>query len=246
VQTLIPAVADPPFDKLGALSLESVYPRKERQALVMALNNLLASPGFETWREGEPLDVAGLLRASDGRPRLSIVYTAHLSDEERLFVTALLLDKVRTWMRRQGGTTQLRALVYMDEIYGYFPPHPANPPTKRPLLTLLGAAAKIRDKLERRRRELAAAEQDLAGRKTEKWAALGTAICPTSASSPAASGRSPAPAPSSPRTAWRTRRSRAWRRCGPRSRSWKAIWAGRTAWTSSGCSSARSCRAGPT
>jgi hypothetical protein len=140
LETLIPAVADPPFDKLGALSLESVYPRKERQALVMALNNLLASPGFETWREGEPLDVARLLRAADGRPRLSIVYTAHLSDEERLFVTALLLDKVKTWMRQQGGTTQLRALVYMDEIYGYFPPHPANPPTKRPLLTLLKQA----------------------------------------------------------------------------------------------------------
>jgi len=140
LETLIPAVADPPFDKLGALSLESVYPRKERQALVMALNNLLASPGFETWREGEPLDVARLLRAADGRPRLSVVYTAHLSDEERLFVTALLLDKVKTWMRRQGGTTQLRALVYMDEIYGYFPPHPANPPTKRPLLTLLKQA----------------------------------------------------------------------------------------------------------
>ena len=140
LETLIPAVVDPPFDKLGALSLESVYPRKERSELAMALNNLLASPGFETWREGEPLDVARLLHAADGRPRLSIVYTAHLSDEERLFVTALLLDKVKTWMRQQGGTTQLRALIYMDEIYGYFPPHPANPPTKRPLLTLLKQA----------------------------------------------------------------------------------------------------------
>ena len=140
LEGLIPAVADPPFDKLGALPLESVYPRKERQELVMALNNLLASPGFETWRKGEPLDVARLLRAADGRPRLSIVYTAHLSDEERLFVTALLLDKVKTWMRQQAGTTQLRALIYMDEIYGYFPPHPANPPTKRPLLTLLKQA----------------------------------------------------------------------------------------------------------
>jgi hypothetical protein len=140
LETLIPAVADPPFEKLGTLSLESVYPRKERNELAMALNNLLASPGFETWREGEPLDVARLLHAADGRPRLSIVYTAHLSDEERLFVTALLLDKVKTWMRQQGGTTQLRALIYMDEIYGYFPPHPANPPTKRPLLTLLKQA----------------------------------------------------------------------------------------------------------
>jgi uncharacterized protein DUF87 len=140
LETLIPAVVDPPFEKLGALSLESVYPRKERNELAMALNNLLASPGFATWREGEALDVARLLHAADGRPRLSIVYTAHLSDEERLFVTALLLDKVKTWMRQQGGTSQLRALIYMDEIYGYFPPHPANPPTKRPLLTLLKQA----------------------------------------------------------------------------------------------------------
>jgi len=106
----------------------------------MALNNLLASPSFEAWRRGEPLDVARMLRAPDGRPRLSVVSTAHLADEERLFVTALLLDKVKTWMRRQGGTTELRALVYMDEIFGYFPPHPANPPTKRPLLTLLKQA----------------------------------------------------------------------------------------------------------
>ena len=140
LETLIPAVVDPPFEKLGALSLDSVYPRQERNELAMALNNLLASPGFATWREGEPLDVPRLLHAADGRPRLSIVYTAHLSDEERLFVTALLLDKVKTWMRQQGGTTQLRALIYMDEIYGYFPPHPANPPTKRPLLTLLKQA----------------------------------------------------------------------------------------------------------
>ena len=107
---------------------------------MMALNNLLAAPSFQAWREGESFDVARMLRTSDGRPRLSILYTAHLSDEERLFVTAMLLDKVKTWMRRQPGTTELRALVYMDEIFGYFPPHPANPPTKRPLLTLLKQA----------------------------------------------------------------------------------------------------------
>jgi Helicase HerA, central domain len=140
LEELIGAIADPPFDKMGVLPVEAAFPRKERQGLLMALNNLLASPSFESWREGEPLDVARMLRAPDGRPRLSIVSTAHLSDEERLFVTALLLDKVKTWMRRQGGTTGLRALVYMDEIFGYFPPHPANPPTKRPLLTLLKQA----------------------------------------------------------------------------------------------------------
>jgi hypothetical protein len=140
LETLIAAVADPPFDKVGALPLETVFPRKDRQGLMMALNNLLAAPSFEVWREGEPLDVAAMLRTKDGRPRLSIVSIAHLSDEERLFVTALLLDKVKTWMRRQTGTSELRALVYMDEIFGYFPPHPANPPPKRPLLTLLKQA----------------------------------------------------------------------------------------------------------
>ena len=140
LESLIAAVADPPFEKIGALPLESVYPRKQRQGLMMALNNLLASPQFEAWRVGEPLDIARMLYAPDGRPRLSVIYTAHLSDEERFFVTALILDKVKTWMRRQSGTTSLRAMVYMDEIYGYFPPHPANPPTKRPLLTLLKQA----------------------------------------------------------------------------------------------------------
>jgi len=140
LESLIPAVADPPFERLGALPVETVYPRRERESLMLALNNLLASPSFEEWREGEPLDIEKMLRAADGRPRLSIVSTSHLSDAERLFVTALVLDKVKTWMRRQGGTTQLRALVYMDEIYGYFPPHPANPPTKRPLITLLKQA----------------------------------------------------------------------------------------------------------
>ena len=140
LETLIAAVADPPFDKIGALPLDSVYPRKQRQALMMALNNLLASPQFESWRVGQPLDIQSMLYAPDGRPRLSVIYTAHLSEEERFFVTALILDKVKTWMRRQSGTTSLRALVYMDEIYGYFPPHPANPPTKRPLLTLLKQA----------------------------------------------------------------------------------------------------------
>ncbi len=140
LEALVSAVADPPFDKIGALPLETAFPRRERQPLMMALNNLLAAPSFESWREGEPLDVGHMLRAADGRPRLSVVSTAHLSDEERLFLTALLLDKVKTWMRRQSGTTELRALVYMDEVFGYFPPHPANPPTKRPLLTLLKQA----------------------------------------------------------------------------------------------------------
>jgi hypothetical protein len=140
LESLIGQVADPPFDTIGALPLDTAFPQKDRQSLMMALNNLLASPSFETWRQGEPLDVGKMLRAPDGRPRLSVVSIAHLADEQRLFVTALLLDKVKTWMRRQGGTSALRALVYMDEVFGFFPPHPLNPPTKRPMLTLLKQA----------------------------------------------------------------------------------------------------------
>jgi hypothetical protein len=117
-----------------------VHPRKARQELVLALNSLLASPSFETWRHGEPLDIDRMMRTADGRPRLAVVTTSHLGDEERLFVTSLVLERVKTWMRRQGGTSTPRLLVYMDEIYGYFPPHPADPPTKRPLLTLLKQA----------------------------------------------------------------------------------------------------------
>jgi hypothetical protein len=140
LEELIAGIAEPPFDKLGALPLERVYPARERQRLMTTLNNLLAAPSFEAWREGEPLEIERLLRAPDGRPRLSIVHTAHLPDEQRLFVTALLLERVKSWMRRQAGTTQLRLLVYLDEVFGYLPPHPADPPTKKPLLTLLKQA----------------------------------------------------------------------------------------------------------
>jgi hypothetical protein len=140
LEGLVGAVADPPFDKIGALPLEQVYPHKERERLMIALNNLLAAPAFEIWRTGQPLDIEALTASENGRARLSVIYTAHLSDAERFFVTALVLDKLKTWMRRKGGTSELRALVYMDEIFGYFPPHPADPPTKRPLLTLLKQA----------------------------------------------------------------------------------------------------------
>ncbi|MGE0455953.1 MAG: ATP-binding protein [Vicinamibacteria bacterium] len=140
LEGLIGAIGDPPFEKLGALPLESLYPRKERQALMTALNNLLASPSFESWRQGDPLEVESLLFTPERKPRLSIVHLAHLDDAERLFVTALLLDKLKTWMRRQAGTSELRAVLYMDEVYGFFPPHPLNPPTKKPLLTLLKQA----------------------------------------------------------------------------------------------------------
>ena len=89
--------------------------------------------------EGEPLDVGSLLHTPEGKPRVAIFSIAHLSDAERMFFVSLLLNQMLGWMRTQSGTTSLRALLYMDEIFGYFPPV-ANPPSKTPLLTLLKQA----------------------------------------------------------------------------------------------------------
>ncbi|MBM3738405.1 MAG: ATP-binding protein [Acidobacteria bacterium] len=133
---MIQQIQTPPFARIGVLDLESFYPSKERFKLAMALNNLLASPGFEVWLEGDPLDVGSLLYTAQGKPRISIFSIAHLSDTERMFFVSLLLNQTLSWIRTQPGTTSLRALLYMDEIFGYFPPV-ANPPSKKPLLTLL-------------------------------------------------------------------------------------------------------------
>lgn len=136
---LIGLVQNPPFDKIGVLSLEEFYPAKQRAGFIMALNNLLASPGFALWRQGQPLDIASLLHTPDGKPRLAILSIAHLSDAERMFFVTTLLQELIAWMRRQAGTPSLRALFYMDEIFGYLPPI-ANPPSKGPLLLLLKQA----------------------------------------------------------------------------------------------------------
>ena len=136
---LIHSVQSPPFQKVGVLDLETFYPAKDRFALAMKLNNLLASPGFAAWLEGEPLDVGGLLSTRAGKPRLSIVSIAHLSDAERMFFVTILLNEVLAWARSQPGTSSLRAILYMDEIFGYFPAT-ANPPSKLPMLTLLKQA----------------------------------------------------------------------------------------------------------
>ncbi len=136
---LIQLIQNPPMKKVGVLDLESFYPSKERFALAMQLNNLLAAPGFASWLEGEALDIGAMLHRPDGKPRLSIFSIAHLSDAERMFFVTLLLSQMLGWVRAQSGTTSLRALLYMDEIFGYFPPV-ANPPSKLPLLTLLKQA----------------------------------------------------------------------------------------------------------
>jgi hypothetical protein len=136
---LIRAIQQPPFDRVGVIDLESFFPAKERFELAMTLNNLLASPGFSSWMEGAPLDVQRMLYTRDGKPRLAILSIAHLSDAERMFFVTILLNEVIAWMRAQSGTSSLRAILYMDEVFGYFPPI-ANPPSKLPMLTLLKQA----------------------------------------------------------------------------------------------------------
>ena len=137
--SLIQQIQKPPFAKVGVLDLESFYPAKDRFELAMLLNNLLAAPGFQTWLEGEPLDIGRMLFTAEGKARVSIFSIAHLSDAERMFFVSLLLNEVLGWVRAQPGTGSLRAIVYMDEIFGFFPPV-AEPPSKRPLLTLLKQA----------------------------------------------------------------------------------------------------------
>jgi hypothetical protein len=136
---IVTQIQNPPFQKAGVMDLETFYPAKDRFSLAMAFNGLLASPGFQAWLEGPPLDISALLHTKDGKPRVSILSLAHLSDAERMFFVSLLLNQVLGWVRAQPGTTSLRALFYMDEIFGYFPPV-ANPPSKKPLLTLLKQA----------------------------------------------------------------------------------------------------------
>jgi hypothetical protein len=137
--TLIRSIQSPTFTRVGFLDLESFFPTSDRFKLAMSLNNLLASPGFAAWLDGEPLNIGNLLYTPEGKPRLAIISIAHLSDAERMFFVTILLNEVLTWIRSQPGTTSLRALLYMDEVFGYFPPT-ANPPSKQPMLTLLKQA----------------------------------------------------------------------------------------------------------
>ena len=139
LETLIRHIQKPPFDKVGVIDLESFCNSKTRQTLALKFNNLLASPGFSTWLEGPPLDIKQMLHAPDGKPRVSIFSISHLSDSERMFFVSLLLNQMLGWMRAQGGTTSLRAMLYMDEIYGFLPPT-ANPPSKKPMMTMLKQA----------------------------------------------------------------------------------------------------------
>ncbi len=136
---LIQTIQAPPFTRIGVMDLDSFFPARDRFGLAMRLNNLLAAPGFESWLEGAPLDVSRFLYTPQGKPRASIFSISHLSDAERMFFVSMLLNELLGWMRTQSGTSSLRAILYMDEIFGYFPPV-SNPPSKAPLLTLLKQA----------------------------------------------------------------------------------------------------------
>ena len=136
---LIVAVQQPPVTRVGVMDLDAFYPPKDRFALAMRLNQILAAPGFAAWLQGDPLDVQHLLYTPEGKPKVAVLSIAHLDDHERMFFVSLLLNEVVRWMRAQRGTTSLRALVYFDEIFGYLPPI-ANPPSKAPLLKLLKQA----------------------------------------------------------------------------------------------------------
>lgn len=136
---LIRAIQEPPVRQIGVFDVDTFFPAKERFKLAMAFNNLVASPTFQAWLEGEPLDIDSLFYTAEGKPRHSVFYIAHLSDSERMFFVTLLLENLVSWMRRQAGTTSLRALLYFDEVFGFFPPT-AEPSSKRPLLTLLKQA----------------------------------------------------------------------------------------------------------
>lgn len=136
---LIMQIQTPPFTKLGVLDVNTFFPEKDRAALAMRINSMLASPSFQTWLQGEPLDIQRMLYTASGEPRHSIFYIAHLSEEERMFFVTLLYSGIESWMRAQSGTPSLRALVYFDEIFGYAPPI-SNPPSKQVMLRMLKQA----------------------------------------------------------------------------------------------------------
>jgi hypothetical protein len=139
IAALIAEIQNPPMTQVGVMAIDAFFPPKDRFALAMRLNNLLAAPGFEAWMQGEPLSAKGLLHTPEGKPRISVMSIAHLDDSQRMFFVCMLLNELIAWMRAQPGTSSLRAILYMDEIFGYMPPV-ANPPSKTLFLTLLKQA----------------------------------------------------------------------------------------------------------
>lgn len=143
-ETLITRLVDPPYAKIGVFPVETFFPRTDRMKLALQLNGLAAAPSFAAWTQGEALDPDRWLRPeADGRTPVRIFSLAHLDDAGRMFFIGQLLDRLVAWSRRQPGTSSLRGFLYFDEVYGYLPPHPRNPPTKRPMLTLMKQARAV-------------------------------------------------------------------------------------------------------
>ena len=136
---LIRLIQKPPLERIGVVDLDSFMPANDRNKLAMRLNNLLASPTFASWMEGDSLSIKNMLQSDTGKPRMTILSISHLNDNERMFFVTILLNELLAWVRTQTGTSSLRALFYMDEVAGYFPPV-RNPPSKPPMLTLLKQA----------------------------------------------------------------------------------------------------------
>jgi len=139
LEELIGSIISPSFDKIGVLPLETFYSQNKRFSLATKFNAIIASPTFSAWLEGEDLDIQKLLYDENGKAKVAIFSISHLNDAERMFFVTLLLNKYIAWMRRGSGTSALKALLYMDEIYGYFPPS-KNPPSKEPMMLLLKQA----------------------------------------------------------------------------------------------------------
>jgi hypothetical protein len=140
LEDIVLQIQQPPFEKLGVFPLDQAINEKKRFKLAMELNNIIAAPSFQSWLQGQPMDMQSLLYQPNGRPRVSIFYIAHLNDQERMFIITLILETMIGWMRTLSGTPSLRALLYVDEMFGYFPPYPKNPPTKEPILRLIKQA----------------------------------------------------------------------------------------------------------
>jgi hypothetical protein len=139
LEDLIGRIISPSFKKIGVLPLEDFYPPSERFKFATKFNAIIASPTFKTWLEGESIDIQKMLYDENGKAKVAIFSISHLNDDERMFFVTLLLNKLIAWMRRQSGTSALKALLYMDEIFGFFPPV-KNPPSKEPMLLLLKQA----------------------------------------------------------------------------------------------------------
>lgn len=143
LSTLVLRLVDPPFAKVGVFPLDRFFPPDDRMDLAMAFNAILSAPSFGAWRTGVHLDPARLLDADGDRTPVSVFALAHLEEAERQFFVSLLLSRLLSWSRAQPGTDGLRALVFLDEASGYIPPHPYNPPSKAPLLTLMKQARAV-------------------------------------------------------------------------------------------------------